>query len=333
MKKINLAVVGATGMVGGSFLKVLSEKNLPIENLYLFASERSEGKVLECMGRHIVVEKLSEENIKNKKMDFALFSAGGARSEEFAPIFAKCGATVIDNSSFWRMDKNVPLVVPQVNPEDAFLNKGIIANPNCSTIGVMAPLKALDTLFDLVEVDYVTFQAVSGSGMKGVLDLERTTRGENPQFYPYPIFNNCIPQIDSFVENGFTKEEMKMVNESKKILGKPGLKVSATCVRVPVANSHSISVSATFEKEVELNMAKEVLKKFPSVVLLDEPENSIYPVATIATGTDEIYVGRLRVDLNNPRRLHFFTVSDNIRKGAASNAIEILELLLKRKKR
>lgn len=333
MKKINLAVVGATGMVGGSFLKVLSEKNLPIENLYLFASERSEGKVLECMGRHIVVEKLSEENIKNKKIDFALFSAGGARSEEFAPIFAECGATVIDNSSFWRMNKNVPLVVPQVNPEDAFLNNGIIANPNCSTIGVMAPLKALDMLFDLMGVDYVTFQAVSGSGMKGVLDLERTTRGENPQFYPYPIFNNCIPQIDSFVENGFTKEEMKMVNESKKILGKPDLKVSATCVRVPVANSHSISVSATFEKEVEISKAKEALKKFPSIVLLDEPENSIYPVATIATGTDEIYVGRVRVDPNDPRRLHFFTVSDNIRKGAASNAIEILELLLKRKKR
>ena len=226
------------------------------------------------------------------------------------------------------MDKNVPLVVPQVNPEDAYQNHGIIANPNCSTIGVMAPLKALDNLFGLEEVDYVTFQAVSGSGMKGVLDLARTTKGESPEFYPYPIFNNCIPQIDSFVDGGFTKEEMKMVNESKKILGKPNLKVSATCVRVPVENSHSISVSATFKSEVDIASAKEALKNYPSIVVLDDPENSVYPVATRATGTDKIYVGRLRLDLNNPKRVHFFTVSDNIRKGAASNAIEILELLL-----
>lgn len=328
MQKINLAVVGATGMVGGSFLKVLSEKNLPIENIYLFASEKSEGKVLHCLGKDVVVEKLAEENIKNKKIDYALFSAGGARSEEFAPIFVKYGGVVIDNSSFWRMDKNVPLVVPQVNPGDAYQNHGIIANPNCSTIGVMAPLKALDNLFGLEEVDYVTFQAVSGSGMKGVLDLARTTKGEKPEFYPYPIFNNCIPQIDSFTDGGFTKEELKMINESKKILHKPNLKVCATCVRVPIENSHSISVSATFDKVVDIKKAREALKNFPSIVLLDDPENSLYPIATIATGTDEIYVGRLRLDQNNPRRVHFFAVSDNIRKGAASNAIEILELLI-----
>ena len=328
MQKINLAVVGATGMVGGSFLKVLSEKNLPIENLYLFASAKSEGKVLKCLGRECVVEKLAEENVINKKIDYALFSAGGERSKEFAPIFVRAGAVVIDNSSFWRMDKNVPLVVPQVNPEDAAQNEGIIANPNCSTIGVMAPLKALDNLFDLEEVDYVTFQAVSGSGMKGVNDLALTTKGEKPEFYPYPIFNNCIPQIDSFADGGFTKEELKMINESKKILHKPNLKVCATCVRVPIENSHSISVSATFDKVVDIKKAREALKNFPSIVLLDDPENSLYPIATIATGTDEIYVGRLRLDQNNPRRVHFFAVSDNIRKGAASNAIEILELLI-----
>lgn len=328
MQKINLAVVGATGMVGGSFLKVLSEKNLPIENLYLFASAKSEGKVLKCLGRECVVEKLAEENVINKKIDYALFSAGGERSKEFAPIFVRAGAVVIDNSSFWRMDKNVPLVVPQVNPEDATQNEGIIANPNCSTIGVMAPLKALDNLFDLEEVDYVTFQAVSGSGMKGVNDLALTTKGEKPEFYPYPIFNNCIPQIDSFADGGFTKEELKMINESKKILHKPNLKVCATCVRVPIENSHSISVSATFDKVVDIKKAREALKNFPSIVLLDDPENSLYPIATIATGTDEIYVGRLRLDQNNPRRVHFFAVSDNIRKGAASNAIEILELLI-----
>lgn len=329
MKKFNLAVVGATGMVGGSFLKVLTEKNLPVNNLYCFASERSVGKTLECMGRKIPVELLDEANIVNKKIDFALFSAGGKISEKFAPIFAKYGITVIDNSSFWRMDKNVPLIVPQVNPEDVFSNSKIISNPNCSTIQCMAPLKALDKEFGLKSVEFTTFQAVSGSGMKGVLDLDRTSNGEINLFYPYPIFNNCIPQIDDFLENGYTKEEMKMVNETKKILKKDNLEISATCVRVPIKNSHSISISATFENMIDVDRARKVLREYPSVVVLDEPVKSIYPVATIASGTDNVYVGRIRRDLNNPYRIHFFDVADNIRKGAASNAVEILELLIK----
>lgn len=332
MKKINLAVVGATGMVGECFLKVLTEKNLPINNLYLFASSKSAGKVLECMGQRYTVEKLDKQNLQTKTIDFALFSAGSEVSKEFAPIFVEHGAIVIDNSSCWRMENGVPLVVPQVNPEDVSQNSGIIANPNCSTIGVMAPLKALDDLFDLEEVDFVTFQAVSGSGQKGVLDLKRTSNGENPEFYPYPIYNNCIPQIDSFVDGGYTKEEIKMMTESKKILKKSNLKVCATCVRVPVENSHSISVSATFKKDVDTYAAKQALSNFSSIVVLDDPNNSIYPIATRATGTDKIYVGRFRIDPNNSKRVHFFTVSDNLRKGAASNAIEILELLLRGRK-
>ncbi len=328
MKKFDLAIVGATGMVGGSFLKVLEEKRLPINNLFLFASEKSEGKIIEFLGQKIRVEKLCKKNILNKRIDFALFSAGGARSEEFASVFVEGGAVVVDNSSFWRMHESVPLVVPQVNPADALLNSGIISNPNCSTIGVCAPLKALDQKFCLTAADFVTFQAVSGSGMRGVDDLKRTARGESPSFYPYPIFNNCIPQIDEFLDNGFTKEEMKMVNECKKILHKNNLKVSATCVRVPIENSHSVSVSATFEKEIDLEVAKKALSSFPSVVLLDDPKNSIYPVATLATGRDNVFVGRLRLDLNAPNKLHFFAVSDNIRRGAATNAVEILELLL-----
>lgn len=326
--KINLAIVGATGLVGSSFLKVLEEKNLPIEKLYLFASEKSEGKTINFLGQKVIVEKLCEQNIKNKHIDYALFSAGGAVSKEFAPIFVEIGAVVIDNSSFWRMCDDVPLVVPEVNPEAAFLHHGIISNPNCSTIGICAPLKALDQQFCLTAADFVTFQAVSGSGMRGIEDLKRTTHGKSAQFYPHSIFNNCIPQIDGFLDNGFTREEMKMVNESKKILEKQNLEVSATCVRVPVENSHSISVLATFKKEIDIDLARAALSLFPSVTLVDDPKNSRYPLATLATGTDDIYVGRLRVDLNNPNRLHFFAVSDNIRRGAATNAVEILELLI-----
>ena len=329
MKKYNIAVVGATGMVGGSFLKVLSEKNLPINKLYCFASAKSEGKIVTCMDREIKVEKLCKENIVNKQIDYALFSAGGKISKEFAPIFAEIGAVVIDNSSCWRMDESVPLVVPQVNPDKAFVNNGIIANPNCSTIQCMAPLFVLDKLFGLTSVDFVTFQAVSGSGMKGVRDLELTSQGENPEFYPHSIYNNCLPQIDEFLENGFTKEEMKMVNESRKILGLKDLKVSATCVRVPVANSHSIAVCATFKEQVDENKARQEMEKFEGIIVLDQPKNSVYPLATISTDTDEVYVGRIRKDLYDDHRLHFFCVADNIRKGAATNAIEILELFIK----
>ncbi len=330
MKKYNIAVVGATGLVGSTILKVLAEKNIPIKNLYCYASKRSKGKIVKFNNRKYKIIELCAKNIINKKIDYALFSAGGSVSKTFAPIFAKQGVTVIDNSSAWRMNDSVPLIVPEVNGEDIG-NSKIIANPNCSTIQCMAPLKALHSKYLLKKVNYTTFQAVSGSGVKGLLDLEKTSKGENSSFYPYPIFNNCLPHIGDFLENGYTTEEMKMVNESRKILKLPYLKVSATCVRVPVKNSHSVQVEASFEKELNKQEIINLLKEYNNIVILDDNKNNIYPLATKATGTNKIYVGRIRIDLNNPNIVHMFCVADNIRKGAASNAVEILEKLIKNK--
>lgn len=329
MKKCNLAIVGATGLVGGTFLKVLEEKeNINIDKIYFYASKKSAGKIIVFRDKDYKVIELTEKNIKNKKIDFALFSAGGSTSKAFAPVFVKFGATVIDNSSAFRMEKEVPLIVPQVNAEDAYVNKGIISNPNCSTIQCMLPLKALDNEFKLKKVNYVTFQAVSGSGIKGIIDLEKTTKKEAPEFYPYPIFNNCLPHIGSFLENGYTEEEIKMINETKKILKNPSLKITATCVRVPIIHSHSVDISAEFEKEVDLEKAKNLLAGFNGIKLIDDIKNNVYPIATMAIGKDEVLVGRVRKDLDNPNLLHMFCVADNIRKGAASNAVEILELFL-----
>ncbi|MCK9575951.1 MAG: aspartate-semialdehyde dehydrogenase [Clostridia bacterium] len=330
MIKINVAVVGATGLVGRTFLKILAEKKLNIENLYCYASEKSDGIIIEYNNKPYTVQKLCEENIINKKIDYALFSAGSAVSVEFAPIFSKQGTVVIDNSSAWRMNAEIPLVVPEVNPNDAFKHHGIIANPNCSTIQCMPPLKALDEKYSLKRVIFTTFQAVSGSGMKGIKDLELTTASKSPQFYPYPIFNNCLPHIDAFLENGYTKEEMKMVNESRKILGKPDLPISATCVRVPIQNSHSIEIIAELDKDFEITDIVTTLKNFAGIIVLDDVSKNIYPLATIATGHDEVYVGRIRRDLSNKNAVRIFCVADNIRKGAASNAVQILELLLQK---
>ena len=329
MRELNIAVVGATGMVGRTFLKVLAEKNINIKNLYCYASEKSAGSTILFKDKEVEVILLNEENIKNKKIDYALFSAGGSVSLEYAPIFKKYGAIVIDNSSAWRMNNECPLIVPQVNKAACFNHHGIIANPNCSTIQCMLPLKALHDQYILKSVDYVTFQAVSGSGMKGVADLNNTMQGKSPEFYHYPIYDNCIPHIDVFLENGYTKEEMKMVNETRKILELPNLPVSATCVRVPVHNCHSIEIKAEFENNFELNDVIEQLKNFENIIVLDNPAENIYPVCTTASNTDYVYVGRIRRDLNNPKVLHLFCVADNIRKGAASNAIEIMELLEK----
>jgi len=329
MKKISVAIVGATGMVGRSFIKVLEEKNFDIENLYFYASERSEGQTLKYKDQEITVLKLCEQNIIGKKIDFAFFSAGGNISLEYANIFKKYGAVVIDNSSALRMNDTVPLVVPEVNPEDAFKHSGIIANPNCSTIQCTLPLKALSDIFGLKRVLFTTFQAVSGSGMKGVKDLEKTTLGETPQFYPHPIYNNCLPHIDVFLENGYTKEEMKMVNETRKILALPNLPISATCVRVPVLNSHSIEIVAELEKNFEMSEVIDALKSFKNIILLNDSEKNIYPLCTLATGRDEVLVGRVRRDLSIINSVRMFCVADNIRKGAASNAIQIMELFIK----
>ena len=327
MKKYNIAVVGATGMVGRTFLKVLEELNLPVENYYLMASKRSAGSKVEFMGKEYVIEELTENSF-DKDIDIALFSAGGSTSEKFAPIAASKGVVVIDNSSAWRMDPEVPLVVPEVNPDDILKHKGIIANPNCSTIQAMVALKPLHDKYKIKRIVYSTYQAVSGAGLAGWQDLENGLKGEEPKKFPHPIANNCLPHIDVFLPNGYTKEEMKMVNETIKILGDDSLKITATTVRVPVFNSHSESINLEFEKQFDLDELKDVLKNAPGIIVQDDPENNVYPLAANATGTNETYVGRIRRDESVESGVNLWVVADNIRKGAAANAVQIAQKLI-----
>ena len=327
MKKINLAVVGATGMVGRTFLKVLEERQLPIENFYVMASARSAGSTLKFNGKDYVVEELNEHSF-DKPIDIALFSAGGGTSEKFAPIAAAHGCIVIDNSSQWRMDPAVPLIVPEVNPEDISWHKNIIANPNCSTIQAMVALKPLDDKYKIKRVVYSTYQAVSGAGVAGWKDLENGMKGEAPKKFPHPIASNCLPHIDSFLDNGYTKEEMKMIWETRKILHHPELKVTATTVRVPVFNSHSESVNVEFENPIDVDEVKGILASAPGIVVVDDPANNKYPLALDAAGTDDIYVGRIRRDESVENGINFWVVADNIRKGAATNAVQIAQILV-----
>lgn len=322
---MKIAIVGATGLVGSTFLKVLEEKDLNIESLYLFASKRSAGKVITFKEKEYIVEELTENSF-DRGIDIALFSAGGNISKVYAPIAAEKGCLVVDNSSAWRMDPTVPLIVPEVNGEEAFTNHNIIANPNCSTIQCMLPLKALDNKYGLKRVIFNTYQAVSGSGIKGIKDLENGLKGEEPQNYPHQIVNNCLPHIDSFLDNGYTKEEMKMIDETRKILDLPDLPVTATCVRVPVINSHSVSITAELNNEFNVEDVKNIFSNFPGMLLVDDPQNNVYPLASEATGHDEILVGRVRKDFSAPNSINFWVVGDNIRKGAATNAIQIAEL-------
>ncbi|WP_156299300.1 aspartate-semialdehyde dehydrogenase [Streptobacillus canis] len=324
----NVAIVGATGLVGTTFLKVMEERNIKFNKLYLYASSRSAGKKINFMGKEYEIIELKEENIK-EDIDFALFSAGGSTSTEFAPKFAEKGAIVIDNSSAWRMDEEVPLIVPEANIEDAKeTKKGIIANPNCSTIQVIPVLKVLSDYFGLKRVIYSTYQSVSGAGVKGLEDLEKNLRGEESTNFPSQIAFNLIPHIDSFLDNGYTKEEMKMVNETRKILHLPDLKVSATCVRVPVRYSHSVSMNVELKSEFDLEKVKELLANANGVVLVDDVKNGIYPMPLMTEGKDEVFVGRIRRDDTVDNGLNLWVVADNIRKGAATNAVQILELLL-----
>ncbi len=325
MKKYNIAVVGATGMVGRTFLKVLEEKNLPVENYYLMASARSAGTTVKFMGKDYVVEELNEHSFDNGRIDIALFSAGGSTSEKYSPIAAREGVVVIDNSSAWRMDKEVPLVVPEVNPEDIEWNKGIIANPNCSTIQAMVALKPLHDKYGIKRIVYSTYQAVSGAGMAGYKDLENGLKGEAPKKFPYQIAGNCLPHIDVFLDNGYTKEEMKMVNETRKILHDDNIRITATAVRVPVFNSHSEAINVELEKPFELPELVETLRNAPGVVIMDDTAHDVYPIAEKATGTDETYIGRIRRDESVENGVNLWVVADNIRKGAASNAVQIAE--------
>lgn len=328
MKEYKIAVVGATGVVGRTFLKVLEEKKLPVKEYVLFASKRSSGKKLEFMGKEYEVRELNEHSF-DEGFDFALFSAGGSTSEKFAPIAAEKGVIVVDNSSFWRMHDDVPLVVPEVNFEDAKNNKGIIANPNCSTIQAMLPLKALDNKYKIKRIVYSTYQACSGAGRNGLEDLANVDNDKPLKKFPHPIYNNCLPHIDVFADDGYTKEEIKMINETRKILHHPDLKITATTVRVPVTNSHSESINVEFENEFEMDELVKTLKDFPNLIVEDDPKNNIYPMAINATGHDEVFVGRIRRDFSVPSGVNLWVVADNIRKGAASNAVQIVEKLIK----
>jgi len=331
MKKYNVAVVGATGLVGQTFLKVLEERDFPIENLYLMASARSAGKIINYRGKDIVVEELNESAF-DKKIDIALFSAGGDISKKFSPIAASKGVVVIDNSSAFRMDDNVPLVVPEVNPEAAFNHKGIIANPNCSTIQSLVPLRVLDDKYEIKRIVYSTYQAVSGSGLAGIKDLENGLKGEAPTNYPHAIANNCLPHIDVFLDNGYTKEEEKMIKETRKILGKPNLKVTATCVRVPVFESHSVSMNIEFAKEIDMVQIRKDLEGVEGLVVQDDLANKVYPMPINAAGKNEVFVGRIRRDESVDNGINLWVVADNIRKGAATNTIQIAELLIRNNK-
>lgn len=285
------------------------------------------------MGKDYTIRELKEDSF-DEGFDFALFSAGGDTAKKFAPIAASKGCIVIDNSSAFRMDNNVPLVVPEVNPEEIQNNNGIIANPNCSTIQAVVALKPLDEKYHIKRIVYSTYQAVSGAGSKGICDLENGISSfENKndytlQKFPYPIFNNCLPHIDVFLENGYTKEEEKMINETRKILKRPDLKITATTVRVPVFNSHSESINVEFEKDFNLEELKSILKNSPGIILQDDVKNNIYPIAIESTGHDEVFIGRIRRDESIKSGVNLWVVADNIRKGAASNAVQILEKLI-----
>lgn len=327
MKQYNVAVVGATGVVGSKMLKVLEERKIPVANLYPMASERSAGKKVTFQGKEWTVEKLTPESF-DKDIDFALFSAGGGTSLEFSPIAASKGVVVIDNSSAFRMDPQVPLVVPEVNAAEALKHNGIIANPNCSTIQAVVALKPIYDKYGIKRIVYSTYQAVSGSGSQGIADLEKGVRGEAPTFYPKPIAFNCLPHIDVFTDNGYTKEELKMVNETRKILMDDSLRITATTVRVPVMYGHSESINVETEKPFDLTDIFTMFEKAPSVVLMDNVSENIYPTALIAEDTDPVYVGRIRRDFSVDNGLNLWVVADNIRKGAATNAVQIAEYLI-----
>ncbi len=322
-----VAIVGSTGLVGRTVLKVLEEKNFKNCTYTLFSSKKSAGSKIVFMGQNYIIQELTESSF-NFKFDYAIFCAGGAVSEKFIPIAVESGCTVIDNSSFYRMKSDVPLVVPEVNPEKILDNKGIIANPNCSTIQAVVALKPLDQKYHIKRVVYSTYQAVSGAGKAGIEDLENGFKNIAPKKFPHPIFNNCLPHIDTFLDDGYTKEEYKMINETRKILNKPYLPVTATCVRVPVKNCHSESINVEFKNNFDLYEVKMLLQNSPGIILVDDIEKNYYPLASKADGSDDVFVGRIRRDYSVPYGINFWVVSDNLRKGAASNAVQILEKLI-----
>ena len=327
MKSFDVAVVGATGMVGRMMIKVLEERKFPVSRLLPLASERSVGKQVIFQGKTIDVRKLEPEQFRG--IDFALFSAGAGVSKEFAPHAVKAGAIVIDNSSAFRMDEGVPLVVPEVNRHQTFHHKGIIANPNCSTIQMVVVLKPLHDRFKIKRVVVSTYQSVTGAGQRAVAQLEDelAKRPVREKKFPHPIAFNCLPHIDVFFDDGYTKEEMKMKLETRKIM-EADINVTATTVRVPVMGGHSESVNIEFEKECSVHDVREILRTAPGVVLQDDPAQNLYPMPVTAFDKDEVFVGRIRKDDTIPHGINLWIVSDNIRKGAATNAVQIAEVLV-----
>lgn len=339
MKKYNVAILGATGAVGQEFLKLIEERNFPFAELRLLASSRSAGTEIPFMGKNYIVEEATSESFKD--IDIALF-AGGSISTEFAPYAVKAGAVVIDNSSAFRMDPEVPLVVPEVNPQAILKHKGIIANPNCSTIIMVMALKPIYDLAKIKRIIVSTYQAVSGAGKEGIDELTNQVKAYSEgkemeaKILPsaslgkhYPIAFNLIPQIDVFLDNLYTKEEMKMVNETRKILEDYEIKITATTVRVPVYRSHSESVNVELEKDLDLAAIKDAISKFPGVQIQDDPQNQIYPMPIYTSDKNDVYVGRLRRDESAENSFNMWVVGDQIRKGAALNTLQIAETMIK----
>jgi len=334
-KKYNVAIAGATGVVGREFIKILEERNFPVGEIKLLASERSAGSRIDFKGNGELVTDLNDESFKG--VDIGLFSPGASISAKYAPRAAKAGCIVIDNTSQFRMDPDVPLVVPEVNPKDIGLykKKNIIANPNCSTIQMVVALKPIHDKYRIKRIVVSTYQSVSGAGKEAMEELSLQVRDlfnmKEPEVnvFPHRIAFNCIPQIDSFLDNGYTKEEMKMVNETKKIFGDDSVKITATTVRVPVFVAHSEAVNIETEKPIDPEDVKKLLSKAPGVVVIDEPGEGAYPMPADIAGQDEVFVGRIRRDDTVPNGLNMWIVSDNLRKGAALNAVQIAEALIK----
>ncbi|MDR1871303.1 MAG: aspartate-semialdehyde dehydrogenase [Deltaproteobacteria bacterium] len=332
-KEYSVGVLGATGAVGQEMLKNLSERGFPVKSLRPLASPRSAGQKIEFDGHEVKVEPVGPNAFDG--LDICLFSAGGDASQEWAPVAAKAGAVVVDNSSCWRQDPRVPLIIPEVNPGALKKHKGIIANPNCSTIQMLVALKPIYDAVGIRRIVVATYQAVSGTGHKGVEELAEQTRrlfnGQEAEakVYPHRIAFNCLPHIDVFLDNDYTKEEMKMVNETIKIFDDQNIKVSATCVRIPVFSAHSEAIWIETGRPISPDAARELLSRAPGVLVIDDPKKNAYPLASLATGRDEVFVGRIRADISHENGLTMWVVADNLRKGAATNAVEIAELLIR----
>lgn len=338
MKTYSVAIVGASGAVGEEIIRVLEEEKFPIAKFVPIASSSSAGQFIEAFGKEWEILELTHQTFKQEKIDIVFFSAGGSVSAEFAPTAVQSGAVVIDNTSFFRMQEDVPLVVPEVNPEDVkkWKRTGIIANPNCSTIQMVQVLAPLNEEFEIRRVDVSTYQAVSGAGKRGMEELVAQMQkffsfeleSSEVKVFPHRIALNLIPQIDVFLENGYTKEEKKMIDETQKIMHM-NFPISATCVRVPILRSHSESISISFKKKIVAQRAKEILSKAPNIVLVDDPSNQLYPMPSLATDTNQTYVGRIREDHYDKHVLHLWCVADQLRVGAATNAVRIAQIWIK----